>query len=242
MSHQPKDADLADLEQQAATLRRTLARPSEKEMAEAELARVEAQLAERRDAASRTAAEARCVDISAAVQSVVAALESEEQLVVEAAQAYAAAVERVNSHYREYEQLTAERAALGDRFAGLTGAKLPTATPPDQRDACSAAARMVREVSFERLRRPWPKTELCEHVMRERRTYGEVAGSPGHAIILQAGLKLWPELTARQREILAERDRDTAEARRAAAQFAAEAAIVRATPPTLPAGGTVQRG
>src|SRR2546430_1845939 len=111
---------------------------------------------------------------------------------------------------------------------GLTPRRLPTR---------SAAARTVRGVSFEGLRRPWPKTERCEHGLRERRTYGEVAGSPGYSIILQAGLKPWPALTARQEEILAERERDAAQDRRAAAQFASEAAIVRATPPSLPADG-----
>ncbi|MCH7475430.1 MAG: hypothetical protein IIA27_12250, partial [Gemmatimonadetes bacterium] len=44
--------------------------------------------------------------------------------------------------------------------------------------------------------------------MRTRRTYAEIAGTPGGEIIKAAGPKPWPDLTPKQREIVASRARE----------------------------------
>lgn len=62
--------------------------------------------------------------------------------------------------------------------------------------------------------RPWqykvvrPSFEQCEHALRARRDYAEIAGSVGYAIIQKAGLKPFRSLTEREREVLTDREEE----------------------------------
>lgn len=57
-------------------------------------------------------------------------------------------------------------------------------------------------------------TEECEHSMWVRRTYAEAAGTPGAEIIEAAGLKPFPKLSERQREIITAKAREQEQERR----------------------------
>ena len=61
---------------------------------------------------------------------------------------------------------------------------------------------------FWRLRVLRPSFEDCEHNLRQRRDYTEIAGTPGYAVIQTAGLKPWRELTEREREVLEDRENE----------------------------------
>jgi hypothetical protein len=70
-----------------------------------------------------------------------------------------------------------------------------------------------------------PATEKCEHGLRSRRVFTQIADTEGHRIITAAGgPKAWPALTAKQREIV-ESHREQAEPEAASmARFQGEAA------------------
>jgi hypothetical protein len=207
------DAPEKSLEERAAELRAIVEKPSAKERAEAELREVEARIAARKEDEGREAARERCVGISRAVGSVVASIEGDEQNLAAAARAYVAALDRLNARYRQYEGLVAENDALVDRF-GIEGAKIPSVVEPNRREGCIAAYRMVEGANFARSLFSSPSVERCEHGVRMRRTYGEVASTEAHRIIEAAGLKPWPELTERQRKIVEAKARDDEEFRR----------------------------
>ena len=66
-------------------------------------------------------------------------------------------------------------------------------------------------------------TETCEHNLRSRRTYREIATTPSGEILKAAGPKSWPKLSDRQREIVEGRERDKEAEAATTARFAGEA-------------------
>jgi len=188
------------LEQLAAGLRQIVAEPTEQERAAAELAAVERQIAEQREQDGKAAAKKRIDGISRAAGSVAASLDSDVERLVQLLTQTGAAIERLNDRYAQFVTLTVEGAALVDRF-GVAGPKLPVVVAPARRavsfDAIPplAASHRPRE----------PERETDDTGLRQRRSYAEVAGTEGFKIIVAAGLKPFPELTDRQRELIAER-------------------------------------
>ncbi len=67
-------------------------------------------------------------------------------------------------------------------------------------------------------------TEHDEHRLRSRRSYAEVANTPGGKLIKTAGLKPWPELNAKQREIVESHARQRDEEAAQMERFGAHAA------------------
>lgn len=196
------------LARRADELRRVLARPSDRESAAAELARVEAELASARAAQWRSAAEHRLLGIRRAYGSVTANLDADEQRVREKIAELAAAITRLNERYAQAEQLRAEAAALSDRF-DLESPPLARTVPPARRGI--AMPRPGELLDHAASPRP---LEECEHQLRSRRTYAEIARTEGHAIIATAGLKPFPPLTSQQERTLAARARDAESLRR----------------------------
>lgn len=102
------------------------------------------------------------------------------------------------AHARQYESYQAEVAALVDRF-DLPALKLEILTEPPRIEAP----------------RPWqynitrPSFEQCEHNLRTRRDYAEIAGPHsriGYSIIMTAGLKPFRPLTEQERGVLDDRE------------------------------------
>lgn len=216
------------VEQEAAELRQQLDAPKR---AQERLREIEAQLALQKEEGVRKTAEKRVVAISRAAGSVAAELDDDATRVLDAANAYAEAVRRYNERFRKYEGLQLENAALTDRF-GVKGAKVPSVLAPERNQVAIKAAQVVTTVAF--IRETWfvqsEGKEKCEHGLRQRRTYAEVLGTPSFAIICEAGLKPFPELTDGQRERLDEQARDAAQAAKEMAQYAVE--IERALAPS----------
>ncbi len=118
--------------------------------------------------------------------------------------------------------LAAEANALGDRF----GVDIPTFAPvvlPAMREGCAAAA-MAVDVKFLDHVHVSPATEKCEHGLRTRRTYQEVANTPSGEILKAAGPKAWPALTAKQQGIVESRERERRAEAATVARFEGEAA------------------
>jgi hypothetical protein len=232
----------AELERRAAELRRVVEQPSPQQLAAAELAEIERQLAEAREAEGRQQAERRALGISKAIGSVVAELEDDDERLFQAAQAFAAAADRLNDRYGRYESLAAEDAALRDRF-GIRGAKIPTVVPPNERPGVVAAVRKIEGTPYATYHAVKPAVESCEHGLRIRRTYAEIANTPSAEIIAQAGLKPFPPLTARQQDEVASAE---AERKRTATPdpfLARETEVSAALPPEVSAmSAGVHRG
>lgn len=217
-------------EQRRAALREVLDAPTEKERAAAELQRLDAEEAAERESAARSAAQERMLGITRAVGGLVSALDEDGRRPEAAAQAYAESAQRLTERCDKLQLLRAEALALVDRFA-VAGPPLAAIAPPALLPAVRAALAVVQAVGFAGHGAGiQPATEQCEHRLRERRTYAEIAGTDGYAIIRAAELRPWPPLSPRQEQILADREREAAEARRQAARFAAEVEIVRSTP------------
>lgn len=211
MSSTTKDAKAQREEKKARAREIIAARQQEREderRAQAELeaiAREEA--AEREEEARREAAD-RNKAISRAAGGLATAYEQDQQAIFDAAQAFAELVARANARYRQLaDGLAAESGALVDRF-GVAPAKLPAVVAPDQSEKIVAAMRLIRALSFVERALTAPATEQCEHRLRTRRSYAEVAGTPAFEIIARVGPKPFPELNERQREIVAERQRE----------------------------------
>jgi hypothetical protein len=163
---------------------------------------LEREAAEAREQEARQRANERVLGISRAVGSVIASLQGDDERVLEAARAYAAAVERLNDRYRQYEGLAAEDAALRDRF-GIAGAKIPRVTSPDETASVVAAVRTIDAVNYASFTISRPLTEQDDTGYRERRTYEEIGGTPAYAIIEAVGLKPWRPLTEREQLAIA---------------------------------------
>jgi len=216
------------LEQRAAELRRLVEEPSGKEKAAQELATIERQLADGREATAKQAAAARMVGIRRAFGSVTSSIDADEQRVGEKIEEVSGAITRLNDRYSQAVQLRAEAAALADRFS-LPKPTLPDVAPPARRELAITLALLPNTL----LATAWGSqpTEECEHKMRTRRTYAEAVATPGAEIIERAGLKPFPELTERQREIIAAREREKEQERRAFASL-----------PKIPSDGSIPLG
>lgn len=140
------------------------------------------------------------------------------------------AADRLNTRYRSVKDLGREADALGDRF-GLPVPALPKVTAPVF--LAQAALKKLRTLALLEHGFRAPETEQCEHGMRVRRTYAEVAHTPGYTIIQDAGLLPFPELTERQRQGVAEREAHAARDRETAARMRQETDTVFPTSGTL---------
>ena len=101
----------------------------------------------------------------------------------------------------------------------------PTFAPvvvPALRESCAAAT--AESATFLDHAHVRPATEKCEHGLRARRTYQEIADTPsGEILKVPGGPKPWPDLTAKQREIVEGRERERQAEAVTAARFAGEA-------------------
>lgn len=216
------------LEHRAAELRRVVEEPSGKEKAVAELAIIERQIAEAREATGTQAAAARLLSIRRAYGSVASSIEADEARVREKMAEVADAIARLNDRYSQVVQLRAEAMALSDRF-DLPKPTLPDVMAPARRELAVTLTLLPNQL-LDHADRHQPAEE-CEHRMRTRRTYAEAAGTPGAEIIASAGLKGFPALSERQSEIIAARGREKAAERRQMAGL-----------PTIPAEGRLPLG
>ncbi len=132
---------------------------------------------------------------------------------VAAVKAVIAARATFNARFEQHEALRAEDAALADHFGLATSDLERTAAPGFREDAVGATAKGLYGDLIERTTKFHPQVERDETGWRERRTYGEIAGSPGHELIVKAGLPEFPALTEQQRERLAEREQAQVRAR-----------------------------
>jgi len=87
---------------------------------------------------------------------------------------------------------------------------------------------------FSWLRGELPAQELCEHRLRSRRSYAEIAGTPAYEIIMEVGLGGFPALNKNQRNILASRQREAERLRRRSEN---EDVDFSQLPPDLPLSG-----
>jgi hypothetical protein len=203
------------LETRAQRLRAQLG-GSQPETPEQELARLDAQIAASREAALVSEVKQRLVGIQRAAGSLASALEQDDARGLAAAQEYRRALETLDARFMKIQLLRLEAAALGDRF-GLPAPDLPVVTMPGVREAVEEAAKIVAEAPQRRTAYEPTATEQCEFGLRSRRTFAEIAGTPGYDLIQQIGLVPWPALTERQRQIIADR---AADAKRQTASWA----------------------
>jgi hypothetical protein len=223
--------DTKSLEKEAAKLRTQLAKPSEKELAQAELARLETEIAARREADGKAEAEQRQVGISRAFGSLAAELEDDEQRVRETAQQYSKALVTMNLRYQKLMGLRAEANALSHRF-GIPGPDLAPVVVP-----------ALRGLVFD-LPAPVEHAHVRQHVEKDefgrtRRDYREIEGTPGYSIIQEVGLVARPPLTERQQAAAAAKRRQVDADRRQAEEFRRAVEDVEAMPPVP---GNIHRG
>lgn len=172
------------------------------------IARLEEQLSEAREAQCRKDADARLLGIRRAYGSVATSIDGDEKRVREKVAELTDSVRRLNERYTHAMTLSAEAAALCDRF-GLAMPALPPIVAPAQRDLdCTPEVGLLRSAQHR------PVVEHCEHGVRERRTYEEVCGTEGYRIIEAAGRAPWPALTEQQQRFVAERAREQVETQR----------------------------
>lgn len=183
-----------------------------------------------REATGRKEAENRLLGIKRAYGSTVATYRDDEARVQQAVAALREAITTLNSRARKLEALRREAAALAHRFE-LTVPPLAIVQEP-RLDVASSLPMLWRMHS----RRP--SFEQCEHGLRERRDYTEIAGTPGHGIIITAGLKPFRALTEREGEVLEDRD----DARKPDPVLAQAAVEARALGVLGVLGGDVHRG
>jgi hypothetical protein len=199
------------LERQAKELRQVLEEPSAKQRAKVELEQIERELAARREADGKAEAEQRQVGLRRAHGSKRDQYEKALERLVEIVQAVPAAAAEVDAIYRDLRKYQAEDHGLADRF-GLPRSEFPAVTVPlltPQGQAVMSTLPSITLLDHGHLR---PHTEKCEHGLRTRRTFKEIGNTPAYAIIERAGLRPFPELSARQvAELAARRDREEAE-------------------------------
>jgi len=93
---------------------------------------------------------------------------------------------------RKYEMLEAEARALADRCELPTVRLEPIIEPPPIEALSPWRYHLV----------PAGLPDLCEHNLRKRRSYSEVAGTEGYAIIMRMGLRPFRQLTESERAFL----------------------------------------
>ena len=192
----------AEIEQ----LKAELHGPTELQRKQARLAELEAERAAKHLAQGKSVAERRLLGILRALGSVKDQLDQDAERYIAALAMRAKAAETFNARFEQSERLIAEHAALVDRF-GIVAKVLEHATAPAVRkDVLDATAQHGFVGLAERTDAYAPQVESDATGLRQRRTFAEIAGTPGYEIIVDAGLVPFPELTERQREIVAERD------------------------------------
>lgn len=204
------EAPTRTLEQRRAELARIIATPNEKDLAARELVAIDAQIAAEREAAAVETAKDRQKGLRRAHGS---KRDQRERLLKQLAEQAAALAQTcgqlagVEGDLAGYER---EDAALSDRF-GVSPSTFPKLPAPGVAPEAIEAARVTRRAldSLPEHRAPEPLgKELCEHKVRERRNYEEIAATEGHGIIQAAGLKPFAPLTEVQQRILAARERE----------------------------------
>jgi len=193
------------------------------------IASIETELVSDREADAVRKAKDRLLGIRRAWDSVaVSSIEAAEQRVVKKIAELSDEIAKLNDGYSRSVQLRAEAAALSDRF-NLPKPTFPDVPPPARRDVAVALTILPNTL----LASAWRSepTEQDEHEMRTRRTYEEANGTLGAEIIAAAGLKPWEPLTERQQEILAAREREKEQTRRALAGL-----------PKIPTDGSIPLG
>ena len=157
-------------------------------MAEVER-QIERQVAEQKNAEGKAAAKARVTGIKRARGSRLAEYEKQKERVLAARAAHAEAIETLNAFAAQIIGYDREAGALADRFA-LEPPTLPRLEEPGE-EVGAPLPTLWRHVPAS----AHPQTEWDAHHKHQRRTYGEIAGTEGYAIIMAAGLKPWPPLT-----------------------------------------------
>ena len=132
------------LEQRAARLRQVVATPSERDLAARELLEVEAQLAEREEAALTAEVEKRVLGIRRALGSVLDQLEQDGRKAITAAKAFETTIKTVNERYEHALSLRHEGQTLAEVFG--INAELPAFTPPANRPDIGEAFSTVQQV------------------------------------------------------------------------------------------------
>lgn len=216
MSTTKQDAKARREEEKARARQIIAARQQEREDERQAQAKLEAiareEAAEREEEAQREAAE-RIKAISRKAGSDAASYDEAVKKFEDWVKAGSEIVQLLNRRYEALPLDSAESEALVDRF-GVKGAKLPTEVlPPDVEPRVVVAMREIQGWSFTSRRSVLPHTEQDQHRLRTRRSYLEVANTPGYEIIAKVGLKPFPDLNERQREIVAERQREHDQAR-----------------------------
>jgi len=224
--------DTKALKKRAKELRAIVEQPSEQEQAAAELAEIEQQIAEQRDAALLAEVEARMTGIAKAHGSLRAELPEDEQRVFEALMGASVAINRLNERYAKLTWLRHEAAALADRF-GVPGPELPAVVVPARRGLDTTLPRLADHCHIR------PVTEANEYG-RRRRSYEEIRGTEGFAIIERAGLKAFPPPTPEQQAARREREEQERRWSRYLGAAVAEVAAVPAEVPATAAG--IHRG
>jgi hypothetical protein len=193
------------LEERAAELRAIVGQPSERELAEAELRKVEAEIAARKTEEFTTVARARLLAIKKVDGSLASEEEDDDKRVEEARAALAEAITRRNDRHRERVTLRAEADALCDRFE-LPKPELRSLVPPDLRVGQVSVPAVVGHV------RLIEADEQCPQGVRRRRVYAEVKGTEAYRIIEAAGgPKPWSDLTESQQRFLEQKAREERE-------------------------------
>jgi len=217
------DAHVHGLDQKALdllTYNRREAKEDREDVSEA-IPLLQARIAEDREAASKAEGERRMRGIGKAFGSLRQELDEDERKVHEAATVYRDAVNRVNARYKALAMLRAEAGALADRF-GVAAPIFTAVVIPALREGCREAAMTAETVAF--LNHAHVATAMEEDAdgIRSRRSYREVSGTPGGAIIKTAGSQPWAPLTEAQQKVLDGRKRDRQEEIRASKRFATE--------------------
>jgi hypothetical protein len=206
--------------------RRAGVRQQQGDLAEA-IGVLEKQITEATAAAAKEAAEARLLGIKRAYGSIAEEMTSDDAKIRSVALDLQAAVERLNSRYRQLGLLEGEVSALTHRFS-LPALGLGPVVAPARREAVVDALRVLAEMGLADRKYRVPQTERDAHALRTRRTYAEVRDTPSYAIIEGAGLVPWPPLTDKQAALVAEREQERTREQAALKQFKAEA--TRSTP------------
>ena len=180
-------------------------------------------IAEDLEVASVAAAVQRLKDIRKAHGGLCRVLENDERAVEKAAIEFKAKAGRVNTRFETLAMLRAEAEALVDRFPAVpAGPRFPAITVPARRETCVQASFVVGSVTFRDHGHIATAMQKDADGLRSRRSYREVSGTPGGAIIEAAGARPWPALTEAQEAILAGRKRDAVQEERESRRFAVE--------------------
>jgi hypothetical protein len=220
------------LTERAKALRQTIEAPSEKEVARAELARIEGEIQARKEAEAKEEAARRQIGIGRAFGSLCSEIEQDEQRCRSAGVAYANARSTLNQRYRKLMRLKSESHALTHRF-GVPGPDLAPITVPVLRGLDVQFPPMLEHAH---VRQHVEKDEYG----RSRRDYGEIAGTEGYRIIEQAGLVAWPELSPEQRARAAAKSKLQETDQEVAEEMQRAVADIESMPPVP--GGVVRRG